>query len=286
MDTARLDDCVDAALAAIGEELSKPEALFLLGTGLGTLPGALTGEQRLLLHDLPGIPPAWRDVEVVAGKLAGLDVWLVEDDPGDLEFGEGGGPASPRWERAFPVWLAAASGAHLCVLTAAGGGLVDDLVPPALCVLSDHLNLSGSTPLEGLGGTRLGPLFPDQSLLLHQGLSARAIELAAQRGIPLTSRVAAGVAGPALSTPAERRWFRSAGAECFAQGLSAPLHACAHAGLATLALLAVTDAGDEPVRMAELVARAEACAPALEDLLLALREDLAAVARELEEEYS
>ena len=90
--------------------------------------------------------------------------------------------------------------------------------------------------------------------------------------------------GPALATPAERRWYRTAGADVFSQELSANLHACAHAGLATLALVAVTDKDEEPLRMAELVARAEATAPALEDLIAALTEDVAALAEELEEE--
>ena len=68
--------------------------------------------------------------------------------------------------------------------------------------------------------------------------------------------------------------------------LAGPLLACAHAGLSTLALVAITDAGDDPLRMADLVQRAEECAPALEDLVLSMTDELATVARDLEEELS
>lgn len=287
MDPLRLDDCVDAAAQDLaGRDLPPPDVLLFLGTGLGTLPSALLGSVSTGLADIPGVPEIWREGELVHGQLAGARAWLLADAPGDLEFGEGGGPDNAPWERAFPIWLAAACGANLCVHTAAGGSLVSDLRPPALGVLSDHLNLSGSTPLLGLGETRLGPLFPDQGHVHHAGLRAIACERARARGIDLSERVAACVAGPALTTPAERRWYARTGADLFVQGLAGPLLACAHAGLPTLTLVAVTDSGEEPLRMAELVQRAEQCAPALEEILLAMAPDLAAASAELAEELS
>lgn len=283
--TFRLDHAVDEAAAHLDEALpAAPAALLLLGTGQGTLPGAMSPARRVYLGDVPGVPRPWRDAELVAGRLGTLEAWVLEDAPGDLEYGEGGAPVDAPWSRSFPVWLAAASGARVCVLTAAGGGLTEDLEPPTLTLVGDHLNLSGRTPLEGMGETRLGPLFPDQTALLDPHLAERARSRAAEQGIPLHEVVAAGVLGPALATPAERRWYRAAGADVFAQELSANLHACAHAGLATLALVAVTDSADLPLRMPELVARAEATAPALEDLLSSLLGDVADLAAELEEE--
>jgi len=283
--TFRLDHAVDQAAAHLGEALpAAPAALLLLGTGVGTLPGAMSPSRRVYLGDAPGVPRPWRDTELVAGRLGALEAWVLEDAPGDLEYGEGGAPIDAPWSRSFPVWLAAAAGARVCVLTAAGGGLAEDLEPPTLALVGDHLNLSGRTPLEGMGETSLGPLFPDQTALLDPRLAEHARARAAEQGIPLSDVVAAGVLGPALATPAERRWYRAAGADVFSQELSANLHACAHVGLATLALVAVTDGAELPLRMAELVARAEATAPALEDLLTSLAPDVAALAAALEEE--
>jgi purine nucleoside phosphorylase len=286
MPPATLDPSVDAALAALqSQEFPAPEILYLLGTGLGTLPGALGGEREVSLGELPGVPTAWSEAQLLAGQLDGARVWLLEDAPGLLESGEGGAGPEP-WHRAFPVWLAAAAGATVCVITAAGGSVAEDLPSGELAVLGDHLNLSGATPLQGLGETRLGPLFPDQSKVHHEGLRALALEHARSQGLALSERVCACMAGPALVTPAERRWIASSGSEVFVQGLADPLLACAHSGLVVLALVAVTDDGNGPLRIADLVARSEACAPALEEVLARLSRSLAEVARELEEEVS
>ncbi len=284
--STRLDDAVDAAVAHLTDILPDPGLLILAGTGHGALPASLESPRRIAFADIPGVPRPWQAGELIAGRLGTGDVWIVEDAPGDLEFGEGGAPLDPAWTRAFPVWMAAAAGASVCVFTAAGGSLVPEIVPPGLVVATDHLNLAGRTPLEGLGETRLGPLFPDQTALLHAGLRTRALELAKGRGIGLVEAVVAGTLGPALATNAERRWYRSAGADVFSQEFSAPLLACTHAGLSVLALVAITDQGDEPLRMAELVARAESTAPALDDLILALADDLNRYAAELNEELA
>lgn len=281
-----LDSAVDKALGTLGEALPAPQALFSCGTGLGTLPGALRPAHRVTLAEVPGVPRPWRDAELHAGKLGALDVWLIEDAPGDLEFGEGGAPIDPPWARCFPIWLAAAAGATLGVVTGAAGSVRSDLKPPGLVIARDHMNLSGRSPLEGMGQTRLGPLFPDQSSLLDRHLRERAVHQATRQGIELNEVVVAGTLGPALATPAERRWYRAAGADVFAQEFSSTMVACAHAGLATLAILAVTDQDEEPLSMAELVARAEAAAPALEDLLVSLVSDLAETAGQLEGELS
>ncbi|MAG62072.1 hypothetical protein CMO84_00945 [Candidatus Woesearchaeota archaeon] len=293
MDPMRLDECVAAAASQLDEEgVTAPQILFLLGTGTGTMVGSLLGARQTHMGQVEGVPMIWGEQTLHSGRMGGLPIWLLEDAPGDLEFGEGGGPTQPPWERAFPVWLAAEMGARLCLFTSAGGSLVQDLRPGQLAVLRDHINLSGTTPLLGMGQTRLGPLFPDQSELHNEALRALALERSTERGISLSSRIGACVQGPALSTPAERAWFASTGAELFAQGMAGPLMACAHAGLTALTLVAITDgpvpgdADPQGLNMAELVASAETAAPALEDLVQSLLPDLGRVASEREAEYS
>jgi len=295
MDPMRLDDCVSSAASQLEEEgLLAPQVLFLMGTGIGTLAGGLLRARQTQLGQLLGTPRIWGEQVLHSGSLGGIQVWLLEDAPGDLEFGEGGGAGHQAWERAFPVWLAAEMGTRLCVITAAGGSLAGDLNAGQLAVVSDHINLSGTTPLLGLGSTRLGPLFPDQSELHNSGLRACAHERALERGIRLSPRILACTQGPALCTPAERAWFASTGAEVFAQGIAGPLLACAHAGLTALTLVAVTDdarqvpvAGDSAaLDMAQLVARAEQVAPALEDLLQSLLPEIGELANEREAEFS
>jgi len=281
----RLDDAVFSSVAALDEEgLPQPHALLFLGTGLGAhLPTALGQPRRFELGDLEAAPLPWRDAVLHVGTLGRTTVWILEDAPAGLEFGEG---AEAPWEAAWPIWLASAAGAMVMVHTSAGTALDVEGAPRAgtLGVVTDHLNLAGATPLAGLGETRLGPLFPDQSRVHSRRLRALAHSAAKQRGIPLTETIAACILGPSLSTPAELRWLATTGASVAVQRLQDPLLAAAHASLATLALVGVTDRSDERLSMEELVLRADRVAPALEDLVLAIAPELATLAEALRNE--
>jgi purine-nucleoside phosphorylase len=278
MTTSRLDELTSALTpSVIGEEgLPAPHAFALLGTGIGALHSSLTDERHLQLSHLDGVPEAWRGSELIAGRIGDLQLWLLEDAPTHASW-TGGAPDTEAWERAWPIWLAAACGASLGIVTAAGVGLGTRDGPPAvgsLVAVTDHLNLSGSTPLRGLGESRLGPLFPDSTLIHHEALRIRAIDRARSQGIGLEPGIAACVTGPSLMTPAELAWLQTTGASVAVQGLADPLIAAAHAGLGLLTVVAVTDSGKEPLRMHELVERAEACAPALEELIVHVATDM------------
>jgi purine-nucleoside phosphorylase len=164
------------------------------------------------------------------------------------------------------------------VHSSAGASLTNELEPGSLALLSDHLNLSGRTPLLGLASSGLGPLFPDVSGLHHAELRARALAICRDLGLPAREAVAACTCGPSLETPAERRFFARAGADVAVQGLEGPLLAAAHAGLATLAIVCVTDGGEGAVDLASIVAAAERMAPGLDDLLFRVAPEIARAA--------
>jgi purine-nucleoside phosphorylase len=247
-----------------------PQALFLLGTGVGLLASRMERELRHPLEKLPTTPGPWRSALLHTGQFHGLSVWMLEDSPADLE------PADLPWAEAFPVWLAAAAGAaaliHVSAGTALVGGEREALPLGSLAVIRDHINLSGRTPLVGLGETRLGPIFPDQSRVHDARLRERALAAAVKLGLSAHEAIAACTLAPSLDTPAERRFFALAGADVAVQGLATPLLAAAHAGLGTLAIVALTDRGSEPVDMSRTATLASALAPALDDWLWALAE--------------
>lgn len=278
-----LDAAVRSTLAGLAD-LPAPRALFLLGTGAGLLPLRLAEPKRAKLGAIPGAPASWRGAQVHAGRLGELSCWIVEDAPGPPD--RGGQPAEdePAWVRGFPCWLAAAAGAAVLVHTSAGSSLVDAIPPASLAVVSDHLNLSGRTPLVGLSASKLGPLFPDLVRLHHASLRARAVAIGGELGLALHEAVAVATPGPALETPAERRFYARAGGEVAVQDLEGPLLAAAHAGLAVLAVVCVTDRGEGEVDLGRIVAAAERLAPGLEDLLLRLAPGIARAAVELEVE--
>lgn len=291
-----LDVAVRSAASALGDsELAAraaPQALILLATGMGLFPERLEGRRSLHLGSIEGVPAPWNAATLVAGRLGSLEVWLLEDVSTDptlrrsADAGDGERTGTDAWRIAFPVWLAAACGAQICVHTSAGASLANGteeppLPPGAFGIVRDHLNLSGSTPLVGLGESTLGPMFPDLTQLHHEGLRLAALQAARDQGFEAAEVVAGCTAGPALETPAERRMLARAGAEVAVQGLAPPLLAAAHAGIAMLAIVVIAESGDGPLRLRDVVARAGASEAALEDLLVALAEELARTATDL-----
>ncbi|MBK7643999.1 MAG: hypothetical protein IPJ19_13275 [Planctomycetes bacterium] len=281
-----LDRSVEATLGELAERgIAAPHALFLLGTGAGLLPQKLRQGGALPLRELESAPRAWRELELFHGELAGVPVWILEDAPGAPELGNTLPADEPAWVAGWPCWLAASAGASVCVHTSAGPALplaeVGAAEPGMIAIVRDHLNLSGRTPLVGLSESRLGPLFPDQSRLHHEELRKLALARARKLGLPCCEAVVACVGGPALETPAERRYWARAGADVAVQELVHTLHACAHAGLSVLELVAVTDRGESVQDMAGLVAQSLAIAPGLEDLLFELAPAIGAAAAAL-----
>ncbi len=272
-----LDDSIYAASKELeGRGAPAPDVLFLLGTGVGLLPSSFDASWRLPLERVAGVPPIWRSSHLLAAESGGMSFWFIEDAPGENPRG-GGHPAEEPWARAFPVWLAACSGATVCVLTAAGSALPDESGATAegkLALIRDHINFSGTTPLRGLGESRLGPLFPDQTQVHDAALRGAGLAHAERLGLPVVEGVVACTTGPALETPAERTFYARAGASVAVQDLAGPLIAMSHAGLACLAIVAVLDSGED-VDVAAMVAGADRLAPALDELLNVLTPHLA-----------
>lgn len=277
-----LDRAVAESMDALREtQVGAPDVLLLLATGPGDLPTRMDATVVLPLREVPGVPPAWHGVTLRGGNLGEVRAWLIEDDAA-----LGHGP-EPDWSRAFPVWLAGAAGARLMIHTSAGTALGEPdgdperFAPGDLVRLTDHLNLSGRSPLRGLGESRLGPLFPDQTRVHDERLAELARDAAQRHKVDLRDGVAACTSGPALCTPAELAWHRTAGCDVSVQRLGDPLIAAAHAGMGSLAMVAITDVADEHnLDVATIVARAEQTAPILDRLVLDVAVGLGPLARE------
>ena len=131
---------------------------------------------------------------------------------------------------AHAVRTAAAVGCRAVVLTSASGGIRDDLAPGDLVLLSDHINLTGASPLVGGHFVDLTDLY-----------SARLRALARALDPSLREGVYAGYWGPNYETPAEIRAYAAMGADIV--GMSTVLEAiAAHAeGMEVLAISLVTN---------------------------------------------
>ena len=269
-----LDDAVGSALASIRSAgTPDPDVLLFAATGASGLVDALEGGVKLDLRDVNGTPNAFRDGTLYAGRIGTTAVWIMEDAPQTTA-------GDAAWTRAFPIWLAAAAGAQFVLHTSAGTALKGsaegaslELAPESIVRVTDHINLSGTTPLLGVGNSRLGPLFPDQTRVHDKTLGALAQRIAGEGDSKLFEAVAACTLGPALSTPAELQSYHHAGAGLAVQRLADPLIAAAHAGLRALALTAVTDVAGETLAMASIVQRAARVAPSLDSLVTRIVEE-------------
>lgn len=273
-----LDASVGRALEVLwASGVQSPDVLLFAATGANSIVRQLSAGVRLALVDVDGVPPAFAGASLTTGTLDGVNLWVVEDAPRSPQASE------DAWGRAFPIWLAASAGAPVVVHLSAGTA-VRGLRPGTVARLTDHINLSGTSPLTGLGESKLGPLFPDQTRLHDEEFGALAHACAERLGLALEPAVAACTVGPALSTPAELRSFAALGADVAVQRLADPLLAAAHAGSIALALVAITDDASEHLGVAELVARAAETAPKLEALALeCLRNVAPVVARKRDE---
>ena len=167
MSLSALDESVYSASKELrGRGAPDPDVLMLMGTGVGMLPSAFRATWRSPLESIAGVPRAWRGKNLITAEHEHATFWFIEDAPSESEFPSSGATArdGAAWVPAFPTWLAACSGATLCVHTSAGCWLTESdeaLGFGKLGLVADHINLSGRSPLHGLGESRLGPLFPD-----------------------------------------------------------------------------------------------------------------------------
>ena len=76
-------------------------------------------------------------------------------------------------------------------------------------VISDHLNLTGRTPLLGPNADQIGPRFQDLTDAWSPRLRAALKAAGAAEDVTLEEGVYAGLLGPQYETPAEVRMLRT-----------------------------------------------------------------------------
>lgn len=136
------------------------------------------------------------------------------------------------------VRAAVLAGCRVVVLTNAAGSLRADHRAGQPVLVSDHLNLTGRSPLTGPPPpAELGPRFVD----LSDVYSARLRALARSVDPSLPEGVYAGLPGPHYETPAEIRMLQALGADLV--GMSTVLEAIAahHLGAEVLCVSLVTN---------------------------------------------
>lgn len=228
------------------------DLLVVLGSGAADALDAWgEPEASLPLSDLPGVL-----APLAPGHEDRLDSYVV--GPGGSESGAGQRVLVARgrthlYEGHGPgpvvalARIAAAAGVRGAVLVNAGGCLRSWGIGEVMTI-TDHLNLTGSSPFEG-------PVFTDVRSVWDDGLAD------VLRGVTERSGVYAAVRGPEYQTMAETRMLEAVGADCV--GMSTVMEAIAlHqlgirvAGMSIVSDLSFAQAPTDPDEVVRLAAGA------------------------------
>lgn len=208
------------------------DVLVVLGSGLTGVAEIMgVGEDWVPLDTLP-FPTYTASGHRAHGwsvDVAGKRVLVLG---GRSHLYEGIGPV----EAVHPLRTGIAAGCTTVILTAAVGGIRDDLGPGTIVPIEDHLNLTGRTPL-------VGPEFVD----LVDAYSPQLREIALSSPDPAggvlaqESGVYAQLPGPQFETPAEIRMLRTMGADVVGMSMALETIAARAAGVEVLGLAVVTN---------------------------------------------
>ena len=253
-----------AAAAVIAERsgAERHDVALVLGSGWGQT-GDLIGETLATIDnaDVPGFAKA-----AVAGHSGTMrSVAIADTGRRALVFGtrthfyEGKGVRSV----VHAVRTAAAAGCSTIVLTNGCGGLNPAWAPGTPVLISDHINLTAHSPIEGANFVDLTDLYSARL----RGV-ARSVDPELDEGVYVQFR------GPHYETPAEVRMAKVLGGDLV--GMSTTLEAIAarQAGLEVLGISLVTNlaAGisDQPLSHGEVIEAGQAAAERCGRLLAAV----------------
>ena len=191
----------------------QPQWGLVLGSGLGGFVEQMEIVASVPYGEISGLPQskvAGHAGRFVFGKIGGV---LVLAAQGRVHLYEGRTAAEVT---AHVRWMAE-RGIRRLVLTNAAGTCNRDFAPGDWMMLTDHLNLTGTSPLLG------GANFHDMSEVYSRSLRRRFAATARGLGVNLHEGVYASLLGPQYETPAEVRMVRTLGADAI--GMSTVLEA-------------------------------------------------------------
>lgn len=184
---------------------------IVLGSGLNSFADELSIEATVPYEAITGLPVSRVPGHAGAFALARLDGHPLLLARGRVHLYEGWSAA----EVTAGIRLFHRLGVHRVILTNAAGTLNPSFPPGQWMMLSDHLNLTGASPLRG------GAHFLDLTTAYAERLRDVFRRAAGDLALPLHEGVYASLPGPQYETPAEVRMLRTLGAD--AVGMSTVL---------------------------------------------------------------
>lgn len=232
------DDPFDAAAADAAILIAKggpPDVAIVLGSGWAEVAGGVgTVTTELPFGALAGFPQpsvgghegVVRWIEVGATRAVAL--------VGRSHLYEGRSPA----QVVHGVRAAVLAGARVVILTNAAGGIRAGLRVGDPVLLSDHLNLTGASPLAGPPPP---PSYPPRFADLSAVYSPRLRAIARDIDPTIAEGVYAALLGGAYETPAEIRMLQGFGADLVGMSTALEAIAAVHLGAEVLGISLVTN---------------------------------------------
>jgi purine-nucleoside phosphorylase len=226
-----------AVVIAARTGVDNHDAAVVLGSGLSDYARDLDGAIEIPYEDIPGfpvpqvvghggvlvsVPIADKRLLVLAGRVHAYEGWRMS-------------------EVVFGVRAAVSTGVRNVMLTNAAGAVSDQVSPGDLVIISDHLNLTGRSPLTGPNDDRIGPRFPDMSEVYSIGLRSDLADVFREVGVEPHEGVYAWFPGPSYETPAEVRMAGILGADLVGMSTVPEAIAARHMGANVVAVSLVTN---------------------------------------------
>jgi purine-nucleoside phosphorylase len=193
-----MSECLPVALTSSGARTA-----IVLGSGLGGFVDSLDHRAVVDYSAVPGLPvsgvPGHAGRYVVA-EVAGVPLLIAQ---GRVHLYEGWSAA----EVVRGIEMMHSLGVRTLILTNAAGVVNPAFSPGTWMMLSDHINMTGHSPLRG--GAHFVDLSEVYSLRLREKFRAASVG----RGMRLFEGVYAAMPGPQYETPAEIRMLRTLGAD-------------------------------------------------------------------------
>jgi purine-nucleoside phosphorylase len=189
------------------------ELAIVLGSGLNVLVSEADGRETVSYSEFAELPKPsvpGHAGRFVLGKIRDSRIIFAQ---GRVHLYEG----YTAKQLTAGVRILAAAGIKRLILTNAAGVANENFAPGSWMMISDHLNLTGTTPLLG------SAQFLDLTEVYSKKWCAKFSEAAGATSITLYEGVYAGLLGPQYETPAEVRMLRTMGADAI--GMSTVLEA-------------------------------------------------------------
>lgn len=217
-----------------------PDAVIVLGSGMGDLCQLLHNGQSIPYGELPGFPVSTAPSHaglLHRGELDGHPVVILQ---GRHHLYEGYDPYTVT----IPIRAMAALGIKNLILTNAAGAIHPDFQVGDLVLIKDHLSfpsLTGLDPMRGPADSQFSDRFTTMNGAYDGSLRSRCLELLTEAGLPARTGVYGYVAGPTFETPSEIRMLETLGVDMVGMSTVPEVVVAKAAGMSVTAISGITN---------------------------------------------